>query len=191
MEWRLERIQKMVEAMILEQKEVTKKLLCKMDEISRTWDARLNSCSHHIKHEKENSMSSVEVQCLQQSDNLAIATHDGGVKQCSKVVASLKKIPQINIQKVRVFSYKSKMQSVYFKDKAAISWPPWWEIVHRWSAKNWDEEHGWINGEFSKELQDIIISNYELETEEKANYLKKIYPWEQRYFQGGRNDTNS
>ena len=71
-----------------------------MDEISRTWDARLNSGSPHIKLVKENSTSLVEVQRLQQSDNLATATHDGGVKQCSKVVASLKKIPQINIQKV-------------------------------------------------------------------------------------------
>ena len=75
---------------------------------------QLNSYSHHIKHLKENSMSSVEVQCLQQSDNLAIATHDGGVKQCSKVVASLKKIPQINIQKVRVFSNKSKVQCLFY-----------------------------------------------------------------------------
>lgn len=62
----------------------------------------------------------VEVQRLQQSDNLEIAMHDRGVKQCSKVVASLKKIPQINVQKVRVFCYESKVQSVYFKDKSKL-----------------------------------------------------------------------
>lgn len=45
----------------------------------------------------------LEAQCLQQSDNLAIATHDGGVNQCNKVVASLKNIQQINIEKVKSF----------------------------------------------------------------------------------------
>lgn len=69
MEQRLEMIHKMLETMILEQKELSRKLLCKTDKISRTWHVKLKSSGHLVKHVEDNSRSLVQSQCPKQSDN--------------------------------------------------------------------------------------------------------------------------
>lgn len=82
---------------------------------------------------------------------------DGGVKQCNKVMASLKKIQKTNIQKVGVFPYKLKVLSVYFEDKAKMP--------------SHHEEKSFINKVQKIKMKNIIGSKENLQESFKASYL--------------------
>lgn len=69
------------------------------------------------------------------------------------------------ILKLRVLSGLPKMVS--FKCEAKMPRHNDEESFINKNIKNRNEENGWINGESSREVQDIVISNYELETKEK------------------------
>lgn len=72
----------------------------------------------------------------------------------------------IRILKLRVLSGQPKMVSFKCEAKMMPRHNDEESFINK-NIKNRNEENGWINGESSGEVQDIVISNYELETKEK------------------------
>lgn len=60
-----------------------------MDEILRTWDARMNSSGHCINHVEENSTCSIEYKSSQQGGLVAISKEVEVVQKYNNLVGSL------------------------------------------------------------------------------------------------------
>lgn len=122
MEQWLERIQKMMEPMILEQNEFSKKLSGMVTKISIWLGADLNSSSsvHNVKRVEENSTTLVETLVSNKlTSDVATPMEEEVVRQRNNFMSTLRtqSIQQVHALKLRVLSSHPKVQGVFSSAK--------------------------------------------------------------------------